>query len=136
MKDRAMQAIYLLALDPVAEATADPNSYGFRKERSCADAIAQCFIALATKRAPQWVLEGDIKACFDGISHDWLLAHVPLWDRTILRKWLKAGYVEGRTLSPTEEAGECEAEGRALGRKEASSPRCWRTWHLTDCNGS
>ncbi len=98
-----MQAIYLLALDPVAEVRADLNSYGFRKERSCADAIGQCFIALATKRAPQWVLEGDIKACFDRISHDWLLAHIPLWDRAILRKWLKAGYMESRVLYPTEE---------------------------------
>lgn len=98
-----MQAIYLLALDPVAEVTADPNSYGFRKERACRDAIAQCFNVLAKGKSPQWVLEGDIKACFDGISHDWLLAHVPLFDRAILRKWLKAGYMEGRMLYPTEE---------------------------------
>ena len=46
MKDRAMQALYLLALDPVAETTADPNSYGFRPRRSCADAIEQCFSIL------------------------------------------------------------------------------------------
>ena len=43
MKCRAMQALYLLALDPVAETTADPNSYGFRPGRSTADAIEQCF---------------------------------------------------------------------------------------------
>jgi RNA-directed DNA polymerase len=65
MKDRAMQALYLLALDPVAETTADPDSYGFRPERSCADAVAQCFTTLAQKTAAQWVLEGDIKACYD-----------------------------------------------------------------------
>ena len=68
MKDRAMQALYLLALDPVAETIADPNSYGFRKARSCADAIEQCFTALCHPN-PQWVLEGDIKSCFDKISH-------------------------------------------------------------------
>jgi RNA-directed DNA polymerase len=102
MRDRAMQALYLLALDPLAEAKADPNSYGFRKERSCADAIAQCFIALAKRRSPQWVLEGDIRACFDRIRHDWLLAHVPT-DQAILRQWLKSGYLESRTLFPTEE---------------------------------
>ena len=51
--------------DPVAETTADPNSYGFRKERSPADAIEQCFKAPGKARSPQWVLEGDIKACFD-----------------------------------------------------------------------
>src|SRR5438309_9876665 len=77
MKDRAMQALYLLALDPVAESTADPNSYGFRKDRSTADAIAQCFITLGKELSPQWILEGDIKACFDQFNHDWLLAHFP-----------------------------------------------------------
>jgi RNA-directed DNA polymerase len=60
MKDRAMQALYLLALDPIAEVTGDRNSYGFRKERSTADAIAQCFTVLSNRFAPQWVLEGDI----------------------------------------------------------------------------
>jgi RNA-directed DNA polymerase len=103
MRDRAMQALYLLALDPIAETVADPNSYGFRKERSCADAISQCFILLARRGSSRWVLEGDIKACFDRISHAWLLAHVPLWDRTILRKWLQAGYLEKRVFHRTEE---------------------------------
>ena len=102
MKDRAMQALFLLALDPVAEVTADPNSYGFRRERSCADAISQCFNALAKANSAQWVLEGDIKACFDRIDHDWLLSHVPM-DKEILRKWLKAGYLENSVFSPTEE---------------------------------
>jgi RNA-directed DNA polymerase len=101
MKDRAMQALYLLALDPVAESTADLNSYGFRKERSTADAIAQCFIALGKTQSPQWILEGDIKACFDQISHNWMLAHIPM-DRAILRKWLKAGFIDKNTLHPTE----------------------------------
>jgi RNA-directed DNA polymerase len=72
MQDRAMQALHLLALDPIAETTADKNSYGFRQQRSCADAIDQCFKALKSAHT-QWVLEGDIKSCFDRISHDWLL---------------------------------------------------------------
>ncbi len=100
MKDRAMQALYLLALDPIIETISDKNSYGFRKGRSTADAIEQCFIALATKRAPEWVLEGDIKACFDQLSHNWLLEHVPL-DRKILKKWLKAGFIANETYSET-----------------------------------
>lgn len=58
MRDRAMQALYLMALAPVAETTADPNSYGFRPERSTADAIMQCYMALAKPRAATWVLEG------------------------------------------------------------------------------
>ena len=96
-----MQALYLLALEPVAETTADRRSFGFRPERSTADAIEQCFKSLSMKASPQWVLEGDIKGCFDNISHDWLMGHVPT-DREILRKWLKAGYMEDRQLFPTE----------------------------------
>lgn len=92
MKDRAMQALYLLALAPVAETTADRDSYGFREKRSCADALSKCFHTFRLAD-PQWVLEGDIKSCFDKISHAWLLAHVPM-DRKILSKWLKSGYME------------------------------------------
>src|SRR5713101_1773564 len=101
MKDRAQQALYLLALDPAVETTADHNSYGFRQQRSCADAIGQCFNTLS-KDNPQWILEGDIKSCFDRISHDWLLAHVPM-DRVILQKWLKAGYMDKHVLHETTE---------------------------------
>jgi len=102
MKDRALQALYLLALDPVAETTADPNSYGFRPQRSTADAIEQCFIALGNIHSARWILEGDIKSCFDGIFHTWLLTHIPM-EKAILRKWLKAGYMEKNVLYPTEE---------------------------------
>ena len=102
MRDRAMQTLFLLAIDPVAETTADPHSYGFRRERSCADAMAHCFVTLATRQSAQWILEGDIKACFDRIDHDWLLSHVPT-DTGILKKWLKSGYMESRVLYPTEE---------------------------------
>src|SRR5271169_218220 len=102
MKDRAMQALYLLALLPVAETTADPNSYGFRPKRSTADAISQCFIVLSHKTSAQWVLEGDIRGCFDNISHAWMLDHIST-DKEVLRKWLKAGFMENRTLFPTEE---------------------------------
>lgn len=101
MKDRAMQALHLLALEPVAETTGDTVSYGFRPKRSVADAIEQCFVGLSRGSSAQWVLEGDIKACFDGISHEWLETNVPM-DKTILHKWLKAGYVEKGQLFPTE----------------------------------
>jgi RNA-directed DNA polymerase len=102
MYDRAMQALYLLALDPIAETLADPNSYGFRKERSPADAIDQCHTVLSNRAGAEWILEGDIKACFDKISHTWLETHIPM-DKNILRKWLKAGFIEKRVLKPTEE---------------------------------
>ena len=100
MKDRAMQALHKLALEPIAETTADPNSYGFRSYRSCADAVAQCFISLGKSYSPVWVLEGDIKACFDDISHQWILENIPM-DKKILEKWLKSGYAEERKFYPT-----------------------------------
>jgi RNA-directed DNA polymerase len=96
-----MQALYLLALDPVAETTADSNSYGFRPQRSTADAIEQCFTALGNIHTAPWILEGDIKSCFDGISHEWLLTHIPM-EKSILRKWLKSGYIDKKVLYPTE----------------------------------
>jgi RNA-directed DNA polymerase len=102
MKDRAMQALYLLAFQPVAETLADPHSYGFRPERCTADALVYCHILFSQKRGAEWVLEGDIKSCFDKISHEWLLAHIPV-EKEILRKWLKAGYMEKTVLHPTEE---------------------------------
>src|ERR1700682_2475051 len=102
MKCRAMQALYLLALDPIAETTADPNSYGFRTERSTADAIEQCHIVLSNRGGATWIFEGDIKSCFDRISHEWLLAHIPM-NKAILQKWLKAGFMEKQVLHATEE---------------------------------
>ena len=102
MRDRAMQALYLLALEPMAETRADPNSYGFRRERSTADAIDQCFkIFSRRKTSPEWVLEADIRACFDQISHAWLLTNVPM-DKTVLKQWLEAGYIEKQAFHPTE----------------------------------
>ena len=100
MKDRAMQGLHALALLPIAEETADPNSYGFRPCRSTADAIEQCFKLLSRKISAPWVLEGDITGCFDNISHEWLLTHVPM-DKVMLQKWLTAGYIDQRHLNPT-----------------------------------
>src|SRR5271157_1514481 len=102
MRDRAMQALYLQALDPIAETMADPNSYGFRKERSTADAIEQCHIVLSNRGGARWIFEGDIKSCFDRISHEWLMAHIPMC-KTILQKWLKAGFMEKHEFYATEE---------------------------------
>jgi len=97
-----MQALYLLGLDPVAEVLADGRSFGFRKERSCADACQHAFCVLAKRDSAQWVLEGDIKSCFDRIDHEWLLRRVPM-ERGILRKWLKSGYMEKDVFHETED---------------------------------
>lgn len=101
MRDRAMQALWLTALLPIAETTADPNSYGFRPKRSTADAVEQCFKAFAKRNSAQWVLEGDIRGCFDNFSHDWLLANIPM-NKAVLRKWLQAGFVDKGVLFPTD----------------------------------
>ena len=85
MKDRAMQALYLLALEPITETQADPNSYGFRPGRSPADAIGHLHQALSLPTGAQWILEGDIRSCFDQILHDWLLTHIPM-EKPILRQ--------------------------------------------------
>ncbi len=84
MKDRAMLALQMHALEPIVEEQADPNAYGFRLKRSAQDAIAQCFNALGKAKSATWVLEGDIKDCFGQISHDWLLKNIPrdtIWIR-------------------------------------------------------
>jgi RNA-directed DNA polymerase len=101
MQGRAMQALYVLALDPIAETMADHQSYGFRRERSPADAMERCFLLFSRKTSPQWILEGDIKGCFDAISHMWLLTHIPM-EKALLEKWLKAGFMEQGILFPTE----------------------------------
>ncbi len=100
MYDRAMQALYKLALAPVAETTADANSYGFREGRCCADAIAAAFNALSKPNSATWVMEGDITGCYDNIAKSWLLENI-LIDRRILKQWLDAGYVEHGITYPT-----------------------------------
>ena len=101
MKDRAMQALWQLALEPVAETIGDSNSYGFRAKRSTADAIEQCFCCLAKRNSAQWILEGDIQGCFDNINHEWLLENI-FMSKNILRKWLKVGFQEKHAWFPTE----------------------------------
>lgn len=100
MYDRAMQALYKLALAPVAETTADRNSYGFRENRSCADAVQAAFNALAKPNSAGWILEADITGCYDNISKSWLMENIPL-EKKILFQWLQAGYVENGFTYPT-----------------------------------
>lgn len=100
MKDKAMQALWLMALIPIAEERNDPNSYGFRPKRSAQDAREQCFNALGKGKSAQWIFEGDINSCFDKISHQWLLENIPM-DKQVLKKFLKVGFMEKQRLYPT-----------------------------------
>jgi retron-type reverse transcriptase len=78
------------------------RTYGFRWERCCADALDQCHKILRNPTGPRWILEGDTKACFDRISHNWLRDHIPM-DKELLRKWLKASFLEKHVLFATTE---------------------------------
>ena len=98
MYDRAMQALYALALDPVSESTADTKSFGFRPNRGTHDACEHLFRALAKKQSAKWILEGD-KGCFNNISHDWLIENIPM-DKSILKQFLKAGFIFKGTSYP------------------------------------
>ena len=103
MADRAMQALYLLGLDPIAESQADGHSYGFRLERRCADALAQTHIVVEpSARSANGFSKGTSKLALIKISHEWLLTHVPM-DRQVLGKWLKAGFLEKHAWFATTE---------------------------------
>jgi len=99
--DRAMQALHLMSLDPIAEQISDKNSFGFRKHRSCHDAIEACFILLSQKNKGRFILDADIKGFFDNISHKWILENVPM-DKKIMKTWLKSGYLEDNIFHETD----------------------------------
>jgi len=101
MFDRSIQALYKLALEPIAEVMADKNSYGFRPKRSTQDAMKQIWMRTSRKVSGEWILEGDIKGCFDNISHQWIYDNIPL-DNRLLKQWLKSGFIKDDTLFPTE----------------------------------
>jgi RNA-directed DNA polymerase len=96
-----MQALVKLALEPAWESRFEANSYGFRPGRCTMDAITALHTCINRKGASQWVLDADIKGCFDNIDHSALLARLPMFTTTI-RRWLKAGVVELGHYTSTE----------------------------------
>lgn len=101
MRDRAMQALYAIALQPVAETTADTRSFGFRLFKCAQDASSYAFICLGKNTSSQWILEGDIKGCFDNITHAWLKKNIPI-DSSILSQFLKSGFIFDGTFYHTD----------------------------------
>ncbi|ALB39335.1 MULTISPECIES: group II intron reverse transcriptase/maturase [unclassified Anabaena] len=103
MKDRALQALVKLALEPEWEARFEPNSYGFRAGRSCQDAVEAIFSAIRLK--PKYVLDADIAKCFDRIDQEALLIKLNTFPtiRRQIRAWLKAGVMDGKQMFPTSE---------------------------------
>jgi RNA-directed DNA polymerase len=103
MKDRALQALLKMALEPEWEARFESNSYGFRPGRSCQDAVEAIFSAIRLK--PKFVLDADISKCFDRIDHEALLNKLNTFPtiRRQIRAWLKAGAMDNKQLFPTSE---------------------------------
>lgn len=99
-----MQALYLLALEPIAETTEDRTSFGFRKYRNTHDAMEYIFKLLSKKNAPQWIIEGDIKGCFDNINHQYLLDNIPM-DKAVLKKFISTGYTYKNRVFPNNNHG-------------------------------
>ena len=100
MFDRCIQALYKLALEPISEILADKNSYGFRPKRSTQDAMKAIWLRTSRKTSGEWILEADIKGCFDNISHQWIYNNIPLPNK-LLKQWLKSGFIKDDTLFPT-----------------------------------
>ena len=105
--DRINQDILRTAIEPITEYHASHNSYGFRPKRSCHDAIAHLFIKLGRKGSKQWVIEGDIRGCFDNISHEHILETLKSWDVkrnivNVIERMLKAGILLKETIQETD----------------------------------
>ena len=97
-QEKLLQTVVKFLLEAIYEPTFSEASHGFRPQRSCHTALEQISNEMYGVR---WWVEGDIKGCFDAISHEWLLTHIPM-EKAILKKWLKAGFMEKHVLYSTE----------------------------------
>lgn len=111
--DRAMHVLHSYALSPVAEAIDDKLSFGFRKGRSTLDVHACIMEILHEKNAPQYVLYGDVKSCYDSILHEWLIDNIPM-DKRVLKEMLEAGHFVSGVL--------VAADGHGLSQESNISP--------------
>ena len=103
IRDRCLQAIVKNALEPCWEAQFEGTSYGFRPGRGVHDAIGKIYSIARPNKSKKWILDADIKGCFDNINHDKLLEIIGNFpDRKLIAKWLKAGYVNKNTFHPQE----------------------------------
>ena len=95
LSDRIIQDILRISLEPIVEYHFSDNSYGFRPKRSCQDAQVHLFNKLSKHNQPQYILEGDIKGCFDNISHEYIIKQlidwqVPKWAIQVIKRILKS----------------------------------------------
>lgn len=102
IRDRCLQALFKLALEPEWEAKFDENSYGFRPGRNCHDAVAA--IRSFVQKRPKYVLDADIAKCFDRIDHERLLDKIGVIGkyRKQIKMWLKSGVLDKDVFAQTE----------------------------------
>ena len=99
IRDRCLQAIVKNALEPGWEAQFEGTSYGFRPGRSPHDAIGKIYQAMRPNKKKKWVVDADIKGCFDNINHNRLLSTIGNFPgRRLIREWLKAGYIDNNVF--------------------------------------
>jgi RNA-directed DNA polymerase len=95
IKDRVIQNVVKNALEPEWEASFESSSYGFRPGRSAQDALARVWLAVARQKKKLWILDADIRGCFDNIDHTKLMESIGSFPaRDLIAVWLKAGYIE------------------------------------------
>ena len=98
IRDRAKQMLVKMALEPAWEAKFESNSYGFRPGRNCHDAITAIFNNVRSTTTPKWILDADLKGCYDKIDHNYLLKRLdesPTYIIEQVKSWLQAGIFEG-----------------------------------------
>lgn len=103
IRDRCLQGIVKNALEPYWEAKFEGCSYGFRPGRSVHDAIGKIYQSTRPHKTKKWVVDADIRGCFDNIDHEKLLDSIGNFPaRRLIRAWLKSGYVDSNTFHRTE----------------------------------
>jgi RNA-directed DNA polymerase len=104
IKDRVYQNVVKLALEPQWESRFESASYGFRPKRNCHDAMERIYTTLKGNSSKNWIFEGDFKACFDTLNHDFILEQIKGFpEADIVAKWLKAGFVDNDVFNIAKE---------------------------------
>jgi RNA-directed DNA polymerase len=101
VRDRVVQGIVKTAIEPKWEAEFETCNYGFRPAQSAHDAIEDIFRCLSQK--PKWILDADIRGCFDNIDHQMLINKMETPEqKRMIKQWLEAGVMESGEFSPSE----------------------------------
>ena len=105
--DRIIQDTIRQSIEPICEFHFANCSYGFRPKRSCQDAMSDLFNKLSTPKAMNWIIEGDIKGCFNNIKHEYIISTLRKWNigigtRKIINRMLKAGIMENEVITSNE----------------------------------